>query len=221
MTSSVYIIPGKCPERCIQDQFPFPSPLLNQCNAQGLLQRCSSWYVRRGRRGGHFLSRALQGSHMKSGSWVAGGTSVCRDNTYFRWQSSLAGVLPSDFCPHHTFCGSMLLCSFPGIPIHRNSLGVSKVLLCLRRGASYSTYSSQNLLHLHSYEQRNHQYKPESCYSSSAPGLPLCHHQAHAEPRRLQGLFRPSRTVSIKLRHQEGWSVLESRSTGSLTERIF
>lgn len=36
---------------------------------------------------------------MKSGWRVDACTSVCRGNTYFRWQSSLAGVLPFNFCP--------------------------------------------------------------------------------------------------------------------------
>lgn len=53
---------------------------------------------------------------------------------------------------------------------------------------------------MHRYRQRNHWYKPSSCSSSSAPGLLLCCHQAHAEPRRLQGQCRTSRTVSTKLR---------------------
>jgi len=109
-----------------------------------------------------------------------------------------------------------LLCSLLAYPFVK-----SKVLLCPRKGTSYSTYSSQNLLHLHNNKKRSHWYEPASCYSPSVPGLLLLHHQGYAEPRRLQGLLRTSRTVSIKLRHQVGWSVLKSRPTGSLTERIF
>lgn len=131
-----------------------------------------------------------------------------------RWGAALWVLTPPATTPFQSTSNGTA-CSFSGIPICHNSLGISQVLLCLRKGTSQSTYNSQNLLHLRNYAHRNHQYEPAGCYSFSALGLMLCHHQSHAEPTRLQGLFRPSRTGSIKFRYPAGWSVLASRLTGS------
>lgn len=192
-TNCDYIILGKHPERCIQDQFPFPPPLFSRCNACGLLQRCRSWYVR----GGHCLSRARQGSHMKSGWWVAGSTFVCRGNKYFRWQSSLTGVLPSDFCPSTQpplcFAPSLASPSTVTAWVYPKSCCVWGRALLIAPTTARTCFTS-------TAPGR----ETTSCYSSSGPGLLLCSHQAHAETRRLQGPFRPSRTVSIKLRLNTG-----------------
>lgn len=181
MTSSVYIILEKCPERCMQDQFPFPSPLFSPYSAHGQkpmsrtdVQQlvCQEWV-----QGRKFPLQGSPGQPHKiwtMGSWQH----LCLQRQHVfqvaeqpRWGAALC-LLPQHVTTPSDVPTVGLLFSFPGTLIHRNSLGVSEVPLCLRSGTSYSTYSSQNLLHLHNYEQRSHGYGPASYYSSWTPALP-------------------------------------------------
>lgn len=105
MTNCVYIILGKCLEWSSQAQFSIPSPLFSQCNAHGLLLSCSSLYVRRGCRGGNYLSKvgmwSLEDGYLPAhlfaeATLILGGT------------AALLGCWPSTFAPgcDNPFCST-------------------------------------------------------------------------------------------------------------------